>query len=204
VFKRRTPQPPQATEEDLTAEPAGAETERVRPGQTPKKAAPTPKRSEAQAQRRQPYQAPADRKSASRGSRDQNRLERQRRAQALQRGEQWALPAKDRGPVRALARDYVDARHGLGEYFLFSVLILIVLLVIPSESAKLISDAVVLAVLVLLGGEAWWVGRRVERLAKERFPGESTRGVKLYVAQRGIMVRRMRVPKPKVNRGDKV
>jgi hypothetical protein len=202
VFKRRTPQPPQATEEDLTAEPAGAETERARPGQTPKKAAPTPKRSEAQAQRRQPYQAPADRKSASRGSRD--RLERQRRAQALQRGEQWALPAKDRGPVRALARDYVDARHGLGEYFLFSVLILIVLLVIPSESAKLISDAVVLAVLVLLGGEAWWVGRQVERLAKERFPGESTRGVKLYVAQRGIMVRRMRVPKPKVNRGDKV
>jgi hypothetical protein len=202
VFKRRTPQPPQATEEDLTAEPAGAETERARPGQTPKKAAPTPKRSEAQAQRRQPYQAPADRKSASRGSRD--RLERQRRAQALQRGEQWALPAKDRGPVRALARDYVDARHGLGEYFLFSVLILIVLLVIPSESAKLISDAVVLAVLVLLGGEAWWVGRQVERLAKERFPGESTRGVKLYVAQRGIMVRRMRVPKPKVDRGDKV
>lgn len=204
MFKRRTPQPPQVPEEDLTADQASADAERARPGQTPKKAAPTPKRSEAQAKRRQPYQAPADRKSASRGNRDRDRLERQRRAQALQRGEQWALPAKDRGPVRAFARDYVDARRGIGEYFLFTVLLLIVLLVIPSASAKLISDIVVLAVLVLLGGEAWWVGRQIDRIAKDRFPGQSTRGVKLYAAQRGIMVRRMRVPRPTVNRGDKI
>jgi hypothetical protein len=122
----------------------------------------------------------------------------------MQRGEDWALPAKDKGKVRAFARDYVDARHGIGEYFMILVFVLVVLLVIPSAEAKLISDIVAIVVLVVLVAEAWWVGRKIERIAKERFPGESTRGVKVYAAQRGITIRRMRVPKPVVNRGDQV
>jgi Protein of unknown function (DUF3043) len=153
--------------------------------------------------RRQPYQAPADRKEAARGARQRDRIDRQRKAQALQRGEEWALPAKDRGPVRALARNYVDARHGVGEYYMISIVVLIVLLVIPSATAKFVSEFVVLALLLILAGEAFWVGRRVERMARERFPGQSTRGLKMYVALRGITMRRMRVPKPVVNRGDK-
>jgi hypothetical protein len=204
VFKRRATQTPQSPAEELPAEPASPETDRIRPGVTPKKGAPTPKRSEAQSTRRQPYQAPADRKVAARDARQRDRVERQRKAQALQRGEDWALPAKDRGPVRALARNYVDARHGVGEYYMVSIVLLIVLLVIPSESAKFISEFVVLALLLVLAGEAFWVGSRVERLARQRYPGQSTRGLKMYVALRGITMRRMRVPKPVVNRGDKV
>jgi Protein of unknown function (DUF3043) len=204
VFKRRATQAPQSPEQELPAEPATPETDRMRPGVTPKKGVPTPKRSEAQSMRRQPYQAPADRKVAAREARQRDRVDRQRKAQALQRGEDWALPAKDRGPVRALARNYVDARHGVGEYYMISIVVLIVLLVIPSAAAKLISEFVVLALLLVLAGEAYWVGRRVERIARERFPGQSTRGLKVYVAVRGVTMRRMRVPKPVVNRGDKV
>jgi hypothetical protein len=48
------------------------------------------------------------------------------------------------------------------------------------------------------------VGRRVVRLAQQRFPGESTRGVKLYAAIRGTQFRKLRMPTPRVKRGDKI
>jgi hypothetical protein len=165
---------------------------------------PTPKRSEAQANRRQPYQAPADRKAAAQQSRQRDRADRVRRSEALQRGENWALPRKDQGPVRALARDVVDARRGVGEYYMFMVVLLIVLLVLPGKSTKLIADLVVVFLLLVIIVEASLVGRKVKRLAAQRFPNESTQGVVWYAATRGIQLRRMRIPKPRVGRGEKV
>lgn len=175
-----------------------------RPGVTAKKGAPTPKRSEAEARRRQPYQPPADRKMAGQRSRQQSRDERLRRSQAQQRGEEWALPAKDRGPVRALARDVVDARRGIGEYYIFTIFLLIVLLILPWQATKIAADAFVVALLAIMVGEGWVVASKVKRLAHERYPNESTRGVNLYVTMRGISIRRLRLPKPKVERGAKV
>ena len=75
------------------------------------KGRPTPKRSEAERRRRQPYTAPKDRKEASRTSRDRQRADRTRRMEAVRRGEEWAMPPRDRGPVKALARDYVDSKR---------------------------------------------------------------------------------------------
>jgi hypothetical protein len=192
----------------LDAEPDSTDADEAsRPGRssvTAPKGVPTPKRSEAQANRRQPYQAPADRKAAAQQSRDRDRATRVRRSEALQRGEQWALPPKDRGPVRALARDVVDARRGIGEYYMFMVFVLVVLLIVPGTTSKLVADVVVLFLLLLIVVEGFLVGTKVKRLAAERFPGESTRGVMLYTTMRGISLRRMRIPKPRVQRGDKV
>jgi hypothetical protein len=171
---------------------------------TAPKARPTPKRSEAQAGRRAPYQAPADRKAAYRDGKDRNRSERMRRAAAAQSGEQWALPSKDKGPVRALARDVVDARRGLSEYYLFAAIPVVALIFLPQSSLKLIADVLVLTMLLVLSGEGYLVGRRVVRLAQERYPGESVRGVRLYAAIRATQMRRMRIPKPRVDRGDPV
>ena len=171
---------------------------------TAPKGTPTPKRSEAQGSRRQPYQAPTDRKAAAQQSKLRGREDRLRRTQALQRGESWALPRKDQGPVRALARDVVDARRGIGEWYMIMVFVLIVLLVLPGNSSKIIADGVVLALLLVIIGEGWFVGSKVKRLAAERFPGQSTQGVMMYTVMRGISMRRMRVPKPRVNRGDQV
>jgi hypothetical protein len=42
----------------------------------------------------------------------------------------------------------------------------------------------------------------VKSLAAERLPGESTRGLALYSAMRALQIRRLRVPKPRVNPGD--
>jgi hypothetical protein len=189
------------------AEQAGTDADQgqpIRSSMTPKKAGPTPKRSEAEAGRRQPYQAPADRKSAYKGSRTQTRADRTRRAQALQRGEEWALPAKDRGPVRALARDIVDSRRGISEYYLIAVIPIFVLIFFPIASVKLIADGLVLAILLVVAGEGIYVGRKVQQVAQERYPGQSTRGIKIYAAMRGTQLRRLRMPKPRVDRGQPV
>jgi hypothetical protein len=206
VFRRRSSEASGLLDQDQAA--AGVtDDEQARPGRaglTAPKGAPTPKRSEAQANRRQPYQAPASRKAAAQQSKQRGREDRQRRSLALQRGEEWALPRKDQGPVRALARDVVDARRGIGEYYMIMVVVLIVLLVLPGNSTKIIADAVVIALLALIIVEGWLVGRKVKRLAAERFPGKSTQGVVMYTTMRGISMRRMRAPKPRVNRGDQV
>jgi Protein of unknown function (DUF3043) len=204
VFRRRPPGTSEVLDTDQPDAAADSAESRPRPGVTAPKGVPTPKRSAAQASRRQPYQAPADRKAASRQSRDRDRADRARKTAALQRGEDWALPRKDKGPIRALARDVVDACRGIGEYYMLLVVVLIVLLLVPGTAAKLVADALVVFLLLVMLIEGWWVGNRVKRLAAERYPGESTQGITLYATMRGISMRRMRVPKPRVRRGDKV
>ena len=207
MFRRRSSDAPEVLDEVQATPDAANGDGSARPARssvTAPKGVPTPKRSEAQANRRQPYQAPADRKAAARQARQRDTTERARRSEALQRGEQWALPAKDRGPVRGLARDVVDARRGIGEYYMFMVVLLVVLLIVPGTSTKVIADIVVVVLLVVVIVEAWLVGTKVKRLAAQRFPNESTRGVVWYAATRGIQLRRMRIPKPRVDRGDKV
>jgi Protein of unknown function (DUF3043) len=199
VFRRRSSDAPDLLDAEQAAVDSD-ETESVRSSLTPKKAGPTPKRSEAQANRRTPYQAPTDRKSAS--ARD--RGERARKAQALQRGEQWALPAKDRGNVRGLARDYVDSRRGLSEYYLFAAIPLLVLLFLHVSGVQLIADALVLLILVVVIGEGYYIGRKVQRLAQERYPGENLKGIKIYSFIRNTQLRRLRIPKPRVARGQKI
>lgn len=175
-----------------------------RAGFTAAKGRPTPKRSEAEKRRRQPYTAPGDRKTAATQSKGRDRTERGRRMEAMRRGEAWALPRKDQGPVKALARDVVDSRRGISEYYLYGIVVLFLLLFIPALKGTIIVDLVILAVLLVIVGEGWLVSRRVMRLARERFPGESTRGVGMYTALRGTRLRKMRVPGPRVQRGQKV
>jgi hypothetical protein len=209
VFRRRSSDAPDVLDADQApqqaadaANPDDAQPARV--GLTPKKAGPTPKRSAAEANRRSPYRAPADRKSATKESKQRDRTERARRAEALQRGEEWAIPSKDRGPVRGLARDVVDSRRGLSEYYLIAVLPVFVLIFLRLGDIQLVADGIVVLILVIVIGEGYYVGRKVERLAKERFPGKSTRGIKLYSSMRNTQMRRLRMPKPRVNRGDPV
>jgi hypothetical protein len=206
VFRRRTADAPEVLEQAPQA-PDPAEEPPARAGFTQAKGKPTPKRSEAERRRRQPFNAPADRKEASKQARDRERSERARRQEALKRGENWALPPKDQGPVRKLARDYVDSRRGISEYYVFAVIAFFILVFIPAlktSSAVDVIDYGLVGWLLLCVGESMWVGNRVATLARARFPGESTRGVKMYAAIRGAQLRRMRMPAPQVSPGHKI
>ena len=172
------------------------------PAVTAGKGRPTPKRSEAERRRRQPYTAPKDRKEAARFSRDRQRSDRTRRMEAVRRGEEWALPPRDRGPVKALARDYVDSKRRVSEYYMYGLLVLLVLLFVPSLIVKTIVPLLVLAAVLVMAIEGVYIGRKVKVLAAKRLPGESTRGLGLYAAMRALQIRKLRVPKPRVDPGD--
>ena len=91
--------------------------------QGPGKNRPTPKRREVEAARRQPL-VPAARTNSGKGgkaTKEDKQAARERRVEARQRmmaGEERYLPARDQGPVRKFARDFVDARWNLGEILL--------------------------------------------------------------------------------------
>lgn len=168
---------------------------------TAAKGRPTPKRSEAERRRRQPYSAPRDRKQAGRQSRDRSREARVHRTEAMRRGEEWALPARDRGPVKALARDFVDSRRRLSEFYMYGLLVLVLLLFVRIPAVEAAVPLVVLAAVLVMLAEGIFIGRQVRTLVEQRLPGESIRGVRLYAAMRALQIRRLRVPKPRVKPG---
>jgi hypothetical protein len=200
VFRRRQPTTADSPTEDAAAAP-DADAAAVPPGTTASKGRPTPKRSESE-RRRRPFNAPGDRKEANRQYRDRQRQERTRRMQGVQRGEQWALPPRDRGPVRALARDYVDSRRRLSEFYMYGLLVLLALLFVRNALVQSIVPLLVLIAVMIMLVEGIFIGRRVRTLAEERLPGESTRGVRLYAAMRALQIRRLRMPKPRIKPGE--
>jgi hypothetical protein len=203
VFRRRSAGAPELPDEELQDPPVSDEAAE-RASVTQGKGRPTPKRSEAERRRRQPYTAPTDRKAAGQQARDRDRVSRARRTEAMRRGENWALPRKDQGPVRALARDYVDSKRSISEYYMVGVLVLLILVFIPGLRKSAVVDYAVLLLLVVIVVEGVITGGRVIRLANQRFPGESTRGIRMYAAFRSTQLRRLRMPAPRVKPGDKI
>ncbi len=192
---------------DQQARPADAGEPAAPPGRQAGKGRPTPKRSEVERRRRQPYTAPpADRKAAAAQARERRRAESRRRMEAMKRGEEWALPRQDRGPVRALARDYVDSRRlVVSEYILFAVFLLVLLVFVlgaaKNTAAVFYLEIGIVAVIVL---ESAYHAARVRALARQRFPGESTRGLTWYIAKRAMRLRGSRIPPARVKRGEAI
>jgi len=169
---------------------------------TASKGRPTPKRSDAERRRRQPYTAPKDRKEAARVSRDRQRTDRGRRMEAMRRGEEWAMPPRDRGPVRAFARDYVDSKRRFSEFYMYGLVVLLVLLFIRAPIVQTIVPLLVLGAVLIMAIEGILIGRKTKSLVAQRMPGESTRGLGLYSAMRALQIRRLRMPKPRIKPGD--
>jgi hypothetical protein len=92
----------------------------------------------------------------------------------------------------------------LSEYYLYVVAVLFVLLVLPFAATKLIVYPLVLTALLTVLLEGVITGRRVRKMAAERCPGERTKGVALYAIVRSAQIRRLRLPPPRVKRGDKI
>jgi hypothetical protein len=96
----------------------------------------------------------------------------------------------------------VDSRRGISEYYLYGIVVLVAALFIPT--LRSIVDYVILAILLVIIVEGWYVSNKVIRLANERLPGQSTRSIRVYTALRGTQIRKMRVPGPRVSPGDKI
>jgi hypothetical protein len=199
VFRRRSTATQDAQAEGTPGASAADQADRAPASLTAGKGRPTPKRSEAERARR--YNAPGDRKEALRQSKTRDRSTRARKAEAMRRGEEWALPAKDKGPVRALARDYVDSRRRLSEFYMYGLVVLLFLLFLHNPVMQTLLPVLLIVMVVIMVVEGSFVGRKVTALAGERFPGESTRGIKIYSAMRALQIRQLRFPKPRVKPG---
>lgn len=177
--------------------------QRPRDPQAPK-GRPTPKRNEAQNQRRKAVVAPADRKTAAKQAREARRVEMAKQREALAGGDERYLPLRDKGPVRKFARDYVDSRFKVAEFFLPLAVIILVLSIVPNVALKNLSLLLWLVVIVLIVLDSVATGFLLRRELRKRFPDKNTRGAVAYALMRTLQMRRMRLPKPQVKRGAKI
>ncbi|CAL9288082.1 MULTISPECIES: DUF3043 domain-containing protein [unclassified Streptomyces] len=167
------------------------------------KGRPTPKRSEAQSQRRRAVTPPLDRKEAMRRQREARRADLARQREALASGDERFLPARDRGPVRRFVRDFVDSRFFVAEMFLPLALVILVLSVIQVGNMQAIATMLWLGVIVLIIVDSIGLAIRLKKQLKQRFPDEPKRGAVAYALMRSLQMRRLRLPKPQVKRGER-
>jgi hypothetical protein len=176
------------------------------------KGRPTPKRRDVVGARG-PVTAPKTRKEAyarqkqlskqarvARASSGKSLTPAERRA-ALRSGE--LLPARDQGPTRKLARDYVDSHRMFSNYLLWLFPLMVATYVIPQAG---IIQLVVVAMFFGLLVEWYIVGSRLRRMAIERF-GSAQGGsmsIGFYAGSRAYLPRRWRLPAPQVERGDEI
>jgi Protein of unknown function (DUF3043) len=208
VFRRRSAGATDGTAQDSPGaqSPDGPADTKSRSAAEAAKGRPTPKRSVAEAKRRQPITGSSRPAAAPRTKEEKAkaRTNRAGRYEAMRRGEQWALNPRDRGPARALARDFVDSKRRVSEYYMYILVVLLAAVFVRSAAAQAIISPVVLLLILVIVVDATLIRRSLGRLMAERLPGESTRGLTMYAVMRALQIRRFRVPTPRVHPGDKI
>lgn len=191
-------------EKAATADKASpTDSKQPRDPQAPK-GRPTPKRSESQTQRRSVANTTLTRKDASKRQRDERRVQLERQRQALSgRGNERDLPVRDRGPVRKFARDYIDARFNVAEFFLPMAVVILVLSVVQVPALQNIALLLWLVIIILILVDSFWNVYRLRQRLAERFPDQNRKGAVPYALMRSLQMRRLRLPKPQVKRGEK-
>lgn len=168
------------------------------------KTGPTPKRKVSEAANRVPL-VPGDRRAAAKMQRERNKQLREKQYQAMQTGQEAALPARDKGPLKRYARNFVDARRNLGDYFLYIAGIFLVLMFVTAQFPLLTPIVTfVLYLLVFLAiADAWLMWRKLKAQLFEKFgPDADVKPVRWYSVMRVFQLRRARLPKPQVKYGE--
>ncbi|MBM7168569.1 DUF3043 domain-containing protein [Streptomyces sp. G44] len=167
------------------------------------KGRPTPKRALAQSQRRSVTNTPTTRKEAAKRQRDERRAQMAKQREALASGDERYLPARDKGPVRKFARDFVDSRFCIAEFFLPLAVIILVLSMVRVPQLQNIALLLWLIVIVLIVLDSVATAFRLKKRLAERFPNDNKKGAVAYALMRTLQMRRLRLPKPQVKRGER-
>jgi hypothetical protein len=120
------------------------------------------------------------------------------------RGDENALPARDKGPVRRYVRNYVDSRRSIAEYFLVLIIFVLFLTIIPNPTVQLFAIAVMYSAMLYAAVDGFLLSRRIKKIVAAKFPSESVRGIGMYAWLRSTQMRRLRAPAPQVKIGSKV
>lgn len=165
------------------------------------KGRPTPSRKEAEAARKKSLKIPKDPKAARAAQRERDKAARAEQRAGMMAGDEKYMPARDRGPVRAYVRDFVDSRYTLAEYFIFVAIGVIILGFVKEPTlqfwvtglffvfvAAIIIDSVILQIQLAARLRKGWP-EKTER-----------KGALFYATLRSLQLRRLRIPPPRVKR----
>ncbi len=195
---------------DSSESAAPTESEQVEPSRTTGKGRPTPKRRDAEGRRRGPAAPPprtqreaARLAKANRPSKEQRRADAAERRERMAAGDDRFLMPRDRGPIKAYIRDVVDSRpHLMGLFMPLALVVVLSLLVqVPAVQQYLsLFSLVALSTMII---EGIFLGASITRKAREKFPDEQIGALSTgwYAFTRASQLRRLRIPKPRVQRG---
>ena len=163
------------------------------------KGRPTPKRKEAESKRKVSSLAPIVTKDQKRASKALSKQDRVAQRAAYLRGDESALPLRDRGPARRFVRNYVDSRRSTGEYFLPTIFVVLVLTLFPVLAIQLGAIALMYAMLIIAVVDGILLSKKIRKAVEAQFPGEATKGLGMYAWLRSTQMRRLRAPHPQVS-----
>ena len=182
----------------LEDEPQQAAAALERPGA---KNRPTPKRREQEALNKRPLIV-TDRKAAGAQDKAARREAMAKQRAGMMTGDEKYLPARDKGPRRRFIRDTVDARWNIGEFMLPVMLIVLLLSFVRTSWALLLVFVLVYGLILVAILDAVLMWLRTKKRVVEKF-GESGKGDAWYAVMRAFQMRRTRMPKPAVARGER-
>jgi Protein of unknown function (DUF3043) len=202
LFRRQSTSPAEPEVDEST--PVLTETV-IRKAYTPKKGEATPKRPVANP--RLTEAKPTDRKAYAARSRQEQAEARRTSRERMMAGDEKYLLAKDRGPVRRLARDVVDSRFNMATILFFGLFATLFLAMgVFPPIVRTIANGLLIFMMLATLADTYLSVRKVRRLAAERVPKETNglRGLFFYVLMRSISIRRLRIPKPQVRVGQEI
>ncbi|MGO4598832.1 DUF3043 domain-containing protein [Terrabacter sp. 2RAF25] len=173
------------------------ETDPARPGA---KNRPTPKRREQEALNKRPLIV-TDRKAATKQDKTARREAMAKQRAGMLVGDEKYLPARDKGPRRRFIRDSVDSRWNIGEFMLPIMLIVLLLSFVRTNWALLLVFVLVYGLILVAIGDALLMWRRTRRKVEDKF-GQAEKGDAWYAIMRAFQMRRTRMPKPQIDRGN--
>lgn len=212
---RRKPAELSDSAPDGTVETAEATAAQVQVG----KGRPTPKRREAERRRgpvapppmtqREAYKRSKQATGGRKLTKDERRVLVAERRERMMRGDDAYVMPRDKGEIRAYVRDLVDARRNLAGLLLPIALFSFLTLLFPGGYLSDFGPLVLMVMILAAVADSVMFGRRLSRKVRAKFPkgdksGQSTKGSALgfYAFNRACLIRRWRIPRPRVNRGD--
>ncbi|MBC7629957.1 DUF3043 domain-containing protein [Aeromicrobium sp.] len=164
----------------------------------------TPSRKQAEAARKKQMKVPVSRKDQAKRERVVRETVREKQREALKTGDDKYLPAREQGPVRKFCRDYVDRRWNFAEFLLPFLLVIVVLGFVGANQPWSVTATFVAYPFVIVGTivDEFVLVRGLRRQLAARFKADEIRGSVGYSVLRSTQLRRFRLPKPQVKRGE--
>ena len=163
----------------------------------------TPSRKDAEAARKKQMKTSTSRKEQTKKQKVARNAARGRTRDAMRGdGDDRYLPLREQGSVRRFCRDYIDRRFNMAEFLLPILIVILLFSFVNRPWAQLAVVALWSVTILATIVEEIVLLRGLRKELKARFEPGDTRGCLPYSLLRTTQLRRFRMPKPQVKRGE--